>query len=319
MTLTMQTIERKEEHELIIETSIASLLLKEGIHVLTQMNETRLYWLWMRYLITAGAKDNLTVFTPMLPVIETMMPAITVLSWGLFGSRLLLQCLSFIQQSCDTTPLTMQQVLSDCLWGASNFISAQWLHGSTSRMGTKEWWGHACMQILLINDLLLVAYQFKHETNQHKKNLLFKKLTYTFTLACGYFLLRGFYAPISSVIPHYIGGIICVSATTLFNAFDWQYTIQHGQNQEISKPVCSKTIGAAASLGLELCLPLFITLSPSNTNKLLVVTLALIAHASINVFFKHDNFLYLSSCSLFSYRKNPLTIIAPAPPVHSLV
>jgi hypothetical protein len=309
--------------------------LEEWIHWITKINDTRLYWLWMRFVITAGASAEGMGFSNALPVLNTMKPVTDILSWSLFGGRLVMQSILVMQPTLSTvevTPTSVTKVscLNDFLWGTSNFLSAQWLHGNELRppVGALDWWGNLFMEVLLIYDVIFAAWLCRHEQHQvngltmpsnerqlqwqYRKQALLNNLVYTTILACGFLLFRGFSTQINGTVPPYVGAGLCAVSTVLFRAIEWAMmlskfknkpcsitpnTVEFQQHQHAFQQTC---VGASVSVGLDLLLPLFIWMSSDANNMILVIALSLSINIFINGCFKRDKASPLSRCSLFA-------------------
>lgn len=316
--------------------------LEEMMHWVTHINDTRLYWLWMKFFITAGELSEWSEFSKAIPVLNAMKPVTDVLSWGLFGGRVLMQCLLLVKRSSEGSRTTVLKIscLSDFLWGISNFLSAQWLYGNNPRpfAGTLGWWGNLCMEILLIYDVAFVIWQLKYEQNrvdnlretsheqqmqwQHRKQILVRNLVYTTFLACGFLLFRGFSAQIINTIPSCVGAGLCVGSTALFRVLEWATVLTNvkkrqglvapetAESQRLQHTFQYTCAGAAVSVGLDSLLPFFIWRTSDPNNLLLIIALSLSANAFISGGLKRDNISPLSRCSLFAsppnYRVSPL-------------
>ena len=314
--------------------------LEEWIHWVTKINDTRLYWLWMKFVITAGASAGWIGFSSALPVLNTMKPVTDVLSWSVFGGRFVLQSILVIQRTLQTvedkpTSVTKVMCLNDFLWGTSNFLSAQWLHGNELRpsVGTLGWWGNVCMEVLLVYDVIFVAWQFRHEQHQandlimpsnerqvqwqYKKQALLSNLVYTTNLACGFLLFRGFSTQINNIVPPCVGAGLCAFSTGLFRVIEWAMMLSKlKQKQRLVTPNTVESqhlqhafqqtcVGAGISVGLDLLLPLFIWISSDANNMIVAIVLSLSVNTLINGCFKRDKASPLSRCSLFAPHQSP--------------
>jgi len=326
--------------------------LEEWIHWVTKINDTRLYWLWTKFVITAGASAGWIGFSKALPVLNTMKPVTDVLSWSVFGGRFVLQSILVIQRTLQTVedkPTSVMKImcLTDFLWGTSNFLSAQWLHGNELRpsVGTLGWWGNVCMEVLLIYDVIFAAWQFRHEQHQandlimssnerqvqwqYRKQALLSNLVYTTSLACGFLLFRGFFTPINSTVSPSVGASLCAVSTALFRAIEWimvlskfknkpclvtPNTVEFQHHQHAFQQNC---VGAGVSVGLDLLLPLFIWMSSDANNMIFVIALSLSINTLINGCFKRGKASPFSRCSLFashqSSRVSPVSSEIPQP------
>lgn len=302
-----------------IEEKINYTGLEESIHWLTKINDARLYWLWMRYFISVGASSRWTGFSNALPVLNTMQPVTDVLSWSLFGGRFVMQSLWVIQRSVQPaeerpSSIEIMSCLNDFLWGTSNFLSAQWLHGNELRpsVGALGWWGNVCMEVLLVYDVIFVALQFRHEESQgrYRKQVLLSAMVYNTSLACGFLLFRGFSTPINNNVPPYVGAGLCVLSTGLFRINEWAMVLSKVKNKQpnimesqlVFQQAC---IGAGLSVGLDLLLPLYIWMSSDTNNLILLIALSLSANIVLNGCFKRDKASPLGRCSLFSSHQSP--------------
>lgn len=319
--------------------------LEEWIHWVTKINDARLYWLWMKFFITAGASSGWIGFSKAQPVLNRMKPVTDVLSWSILSGRLMLQLLWVRQQTLQSmkqTPTHMTQAacLSDFLWIISNLLSAQWLHSHELRpsLGNVGWWGNMCMQVLLIYDVVFVVWQFKQEQQQAndwsmlshaqqiswhtRKLVLWSNLAYTTHLACGFLLFRGFAPAINKTIPPEIGAGVCAVSTNIFRAIEWSIllsklqkkqhfiapnTLESQAPQHAFQTTC---VTAGLSIGLDLLLPLLIGISRDKNHVLLVISLSLSINLFINGCFKRDKASPLSRYSLFSLYQR-----SSAPPV----
>ncbi len=309
--------------------------LEEAIHWITRINDTRLYWLWIKFVIMAGSLTEWVGFSNAISVLNTMEPVVDVLSWSIPGGRCVLQSISEIQrrsQIAEETSIGVTKVacLSDLLWSASNLLSAQWLRGNELRpsVGTLGWSGNLCMEVLLVYDVICVVWLFRYEQHQvndvsmlsnaqqiqwqNRKQTLLINLIYTSILACGFLLFRGFSAQINNTIPPYIGAGLCAVSTGLFRGIEWgtilsklqkkqrlamPNTAEHQHLQYAFQQTC---VGAGVSVGLDLFLPLFLWLSSDTSNMSLVIALSLSINTLISGCFKRDKAIQLSCCWFFS-------------------
>lgn len=319
---------------------IMDSIIDETIHWATKLNDTRLYWTWMRFAITAGVVEARFGFSNALPVLNVMKPVNDVLSWSLYGGRFVLQSMLVIQrtlQNVENNPTIAQRkiFLNDFLWGTSNILSVQWLHGNELRpsVGTLGWWGNMCMEVLLICDAIFAAWQFRHEQHQandlimssnelqvewqYKKLALVSNLIYTINLACGFLLFRGFSTEISNTVPPYVGASLCAVSTGLFRIIDWAIVLcklnQKGrlvtpntvESQHFQRAFQQTAVGAGVSVGLDLLVPLFVMMSSDANNMFVVIVFSLSANTLINSYFKRDKASPLSRCLLFAPHQSP--------------
>lgn len=312
---------RREEDELPEENSLVHL--ESCIHWITQINESRLYWLWVKFFIASGASAGWVGFSKASPVLDTIKPITNSLSFTIFGARFVMQSLWLRQQGQHNVPaseahITRLTCLNDFLWGLSNFISAQGLHSKALRpsLGTPGWWGHLCMEILLVNDVIFTALQFKHEDTKFKdkvnpsneqtimwdvrKASLWNNLLYSINLTYSYFLFQGFSTPIAHHVPANIGAGLCVMFTNIFRAVAWVITLSQVKNS----PHAQHTyVGAGISIGLDLTLPLLIWISSSQSQMILVIALGLGLNTLIHGYFKQEKTSTFNACSFFSPRQ----------------
>lgn len=277
--------------------------VEELIHWLTKINDTRLDWLWLKFLLTAGASAGWVQFSNAIPVLNTIKPVTDVLSYTIFGGRFVMQSIVVVQHTLPTveettTGITKVTCLNDFLWGTSNFLSVQWLHGNELRpaVGTPGWWGNVCMEVLLVYDVIFTAWLFKNERQnqgEYKKQMLLNNLIYTSSLACGFWLFRGLLTPIDNTIPPHVGAGLCAVSTTIFRLIEWTIvlsklkkkqdvvtpnTFEYQQHRRTFQQTC---IGSGVSIGLNLFLPLLIWVSPNANTMILLITLSLCTNTVI--------------------------------------
>lgn len=214
-------------------------ILQSGITWLGHMNDTRLYWLWIKFYIQANKSE----LPHSAKVLNHMQPVTDLLSWVIFVARVGLIKLKGVESELD-----FHLIRNDLLWGTSNFISFLWLHGDQLRpdLNALAWWGNVCMQALLIADTFF-SYQKKQtastltllddlqeKAREHHRCL---SVYYNASLALGFFLFRGFF-PILDIVPPSIGAGLCVFSTECFNIADSSIELYKWRNiQQLSAPL----------------------------------------------------------------------------------
>jgi hypothetical protein len=215
-------------------------LLLYLIRFTTELNNTRLYWLWIKYLMLAKIDANLGNVEQAEFVLKIFSPITDVLSYSLYIARLTFIFLYFIKLEKKHCSTYQYQAISDILWGLSNVLTAFYLQGSSIKPlpYTTEWYGHLSMQILLVYDVAILGVQYALERphpplnyakpeivleqldkHYYKKSLLMQ-LSYASTLSLGYFLFRGLLCNSIPITP-LIGAGICVGSTMLANSIEW--------------------------------------------------------------------------------------------------
>ncbi|MDP3561846.1 MAG: hypothetical protein Q8R83_06690 [Legionellaceae bacterium] len=210
------------------------------IHCTTELNNTRLYWLWIKYSLMVSERDiEQTTY-----ILKTLGPITDALSYGLYLARIGLVLLYIIKTDKNDMSTYQFQLVSDALWGISNFLSAVYLQSASPRPApyTRGWHGNLNMQILLVYDLAILGVQYvvecKKQTqiiapdnptpnimsarlDQHyyKKSLLIQ-LSYAGVIIFGFCIFRGFFCQKNFINP-LIGAGLCVGSTIVTNSIEW--------------------------------------------------------------------------------------------------
>lgn len=322
----MKTIKYDSSNEMIV----------WGIEILSELSQTRLYWLWIKYCILAGIDQNWRGFKHFQPVLIQLSPITNHLSYDIYVLRIFLYLCLFIKGNNTHPAYAKQPILNDVLWSTSNLLSATYLDSPLIRpdINTPGWWGQMSMQSLLVYDLVILAREYvmtpsfvnkkvgaeritvKHYAlNQYQKHIerqmLRANLIYSSILAVGFFLFRGFSTK-TSTNPQ-IGAGLCFIATLWINTTKWNIRNIHqshclGHVVQISNKARYHTC-MGISIGMDFLLPLCIWLSRKTNNIALIVGLGLIVMAGINIYLKHIAFhphaLHVNKFSFFATTKAP--------------
>ena len=260
-----------------------------SIQCLTYLNDSRLYWLWMRLFIAAGIHLDWPDFKKMIPALNLIDPVAGTLSWGVYGLRFSLQMMLILQQTSSRacqSPNEHQMtfwnqcrehqwlLINDALWGTSNLLSAIWLSSPEFKpsIGTLGWWGNMNMELLLINDIGLMIWQFNRDrqetyrsiqqlpieltSEKNKKQLLWKykqefflaNIAYDISLACGFFMMKGFFPWANNKALSSVGASLCVIMTAAFNGLSW--FIELSRLRALQSSASENTIQAVRCLNL---------------------------------------------------------------------
>lgn len=298
------------------------------IRFTTELNNTRLYWLWIKYLMVAKIDASLGDVDQANDVLTILSPISDILSYGLYLSRLILIILYLVKSKTKTRSNYLYQALSDILWGLSNFFTVFYLPGSSIKAlaFTAEWYGHISMQILLVYDMLIIGIQYASKTSpldksedalvqfNHyycKKNWLIQ-LSNATALSLGYFLFRGPFCCTIHLNP-FIGSGICVTSTITINCIEWIHlekkhrTVQSLQG--IQKPGHQLKLLVLLPILLNLFFPLILLPSLKTDFLVLSISIGLISMTLLNLLVKQVTLLPKPPLSTVSFfKKTPIEI-----------
>ncbi len=256
------TLSLVQEQTNYAKTSAFVMMFIDGI---SEVNHTRLYWLWIKYSMSSIAYEQWKNEKQINSMLTTLGPGTDVLSYGLYVMRIMAH-LALICASNSEQPLTKNKIqcLTDLLWALSNGACAFYLNSSSIRPEpySAGWYGNLSMQLLLGYDVLLVLGRYVTETKEidstqilallehvHHRNLLATELGYSMVLVLGFAMFRGFFLSSNRLNPCW-GSMLCVAATITYERIMWFHLKSHYCNVQkaYAQPSCESTINRFAAL-----------------------------------------------------------------------
>lgn len=304
------------------------------IELLSELSQTRLYWLWIKYFILYGIDQKWANFEKFSPALAQLSPITDQLSYDVYFLRLMLYLFVLSKKPKSTHKHLKQLVLNDMLWGICNLLSATCLNSDSvhPHANTPGWWGQMNMQILLIYDVWILGRSDNRPNknqdnnalekttlktyvlNQHNKHLKLQivriNLIYSIMLAIGFFLFRGFFAKTRTSPTG--GAAICIISTCLFNATQWKLRGSSqfnclGHQVRLLNPL-KFHVSMSISIGMDVMFPICVWLTLNTNQTKATISFGLISMCIINLYLKKINFndseLLIHKYSFFAGQQN---------------
>lgn len=277
-------------------------LFDTTIHVITQLNDSRLYYLWLKYLLLAGIDEKWTFFENAESTLSALQTISDISSYLLFTLRLTLNLVSSVR--CTST-ISYWDITNDILWGISNGLSASVLSSAVIRPMpyTYAWWGNLSMQGLLVYDGVKECIKYKirqralnqamiqetnevvnlkkHQQQQLEQYICIASISYNLLLVVGFCLFRDF---LKFNLNPSIGALVCLLSTLLFIGFEWNI-YKRKCAQDTSKTVL---FGIGLAFSIDYFLPILVWLSLKNDYSLLTILSGLTIRTVLNTCLKYE-------------------------------
>ncbi len=277
--------------------------LSFALHFVTQLNDSRLYYLWLKYLFLAGIDEQWPAFAKSIPALAQLQTIGEIGSYALYGLRIGLN-LKLLLSEKKSAPNMPWALMGDFLWGISNGLSVAVLSSAVIRPGsyTLGWWGNLSMQLLLVYDVGAEFAQYIQRQRllnriiipEHMEQARLKKIreyeqhscrariVYNFILAVGYCLFRDFW---TSNLPPSSGALMCVIATILVNSFEWwMYALKN--SDAFSTPLC---MGSVFAVAIDFLFPVFLWFALDKEAVFPSVVIGLAVRTMMHSYLKYEH------------------------------
>lgn len=314
---------------------------------ISDLNMTRLYWLWIKYMISAAIDQKLEHAAQLKHILNTLEPITDPLSYSLYTLQIVLIGFYYCSYHEQSIASYERQCVSNSLWSISNFLSVTYLSAPSIRPipYSPGWWGNMSMQILLVYDAMSLGEQYvvmNKKSNQivpedsmqeilpsqkimrnSDKQLFLIQFVHASILIGSFFMYRGNFVQHSSIKP-LVGSSLCVGSTIIANGIEYINECQRVHALEKLKKVqlSAKKISCLALVctGFSITFPIALWASLDTPYAFLTIALGLACITAFNGYTRHEikkSCSLLVSSSLFNSKSNESAIIPEA--THSMV